>query len=92
MAEKAKKYDLLFKNVRVVRPRKNTVDDLDIAVKGGKIVKLAAGLDATDAKEVVDGQGSSRFRASSIRTCTRASMDRSPKMRAARVSRQRKGV
>ena len=61
MAEKSKKYDLLFKNVRVVRPRKNTVDDLDIAVKGGKIVKLAAGLDATDAKEVVDGQGKLAF-------------------------------
>ena len=36
MAEKTPKYDLLIKNVRVVRPRKTTVEKMDIAVIGGK--------------------------------------------------------
>lgn len=61
MPEKSKTYDLLIKNVRVVRPRKTTIESLDIAVKGGKIRKLAPDLNANDAKEVVDGQGRLAF-------------------------------
>ena len=45
MAENRKKYALLLKNVRVVRPRKNTVDECDIAIRGGKIKKIAGGID-----------------------------------------------
>jgi allantoinase len=61
MAETRKKYDLLIKNVRVVRPRKNTVDDCDIAIRGGKIKKVAGGIEASEAKEVVDGRGRLAF-------------------------------
>lgn len=61
MSPSAPKYDLLIKNARVVRPRKTTVDKLDIAVKGGKFVKVAAGLKAADAAEVVDAKGKLAF-------------------------------
>ena len=61
MAEKPKKYDLLIKNVRVVRPRKTTVDKLDIAVSNGKVVKLAKGIAAGEAREVVDGKNKLAF-------------------------------
>jgi len=61
MAEKPKKYDLLIKNVRVVRPRKTTVEKLDIAVTDGKVVKLAKGIAAAEAREVVDGKNKLAF-------------------------------
>ncbi len=61
MSPTAPKYDLLIKNARVVRPRKTKVDKLDIAVKGGKFVKVAAGLKAADAVEVVDAKGRLAF-------------------------------
>jgi allantoinase len=61
MADKPKKYDLLIKNVRVVRPRKTSVQKMDIAVSGGKVVKVAAGLKAADAAEVVDGKNRLAF-------------------------------
>ncbi len=61
MSPTAPKYDLLIKNARVVRPRKTKVDKLDIAVKGGKFVKVAAGLKAADAAEVVDAKGRLAF-------------------------------
>jgi len=61
MAEKPKKYDLLIKNVRVVRPRKTTVEKLDIAVSNGKVVKLAKGIAAGEAREVVDGKNKLAF-------------------------------
>ena len=61
MAENRKKYDLLIKNVRVVRPRKNTVEECDIAIRGGKIKKVAGGVDVAEAKEVVDGRGRLAF-------------------------------
>ena len=62
MTEKAKKYDLLIKNVRVVRPRKTTIEKCDIAVVNGKVVKVAKGLAAAEAKEVVDGKNKLAFR------------------------------
>ena len=61
MAESAKKFDLLIKNVRVVRPKKTTVEKMDIAVKGGKIAKVGKGLKATDAAEVLDGKNQLAF-------------------------------
>jgi allantoinase len=51
-----KKYDLLLKNVRVVRPNRASVQKLDVAVQDGRFAKVAKGLRAADAKEVVDGR------------------------------------
>lgn len=49
--------DVLFKNVRVVRPGGSGAENLDIGVSDGKIAKLAVDLPADSAKQVVDGQG-----------------------------------
>ncbi|MEO7392033.1 MAG: dihydroorotase family protein [Ramlibacter sp.] len=54
-------YDLLIKNVRVVRPHGNTVHEGDIAIKDGKFARVAPGIDAALAKAVHDGQGRLAF-------------------------------
>jgi allantoinase len=54
-------FDLLIKNVRVVRPHGNVVFDADIAVAGERIAKIAPGIDATRAKAVYDGKGRLAF-------------------------------
>jgi allantoinase len=54
-------FDLLIKNVRVVRPHGNTVHEADIAVAGGKVAKVAPGLEVARAKEVYDGRGRLAF-------------------------------
>ena len=56
-----KLYDLLIKNVRVVRPQGNAVHAADIAVKGGRFARIAPGLEASAAKSVFDGQGRLAF-------------------------------
>ncbi|HVN43403.1 MAG TPA: dihydroorotase family protein, partial [Steroidobacteraceae bacterium] len=53
----AKPYDLLIKNVRVVRPNKTGVMRGDIAVAGGKVAKVGREIAAASAKKVVDGKG-----------------------------------
>jgi allantoinase len=55
------KYDLLVKNVRVVRPHGNVVHESDIAIAGGKFARIAPGIDAAAAKEVHDGRGQLAF-------------------------------
>ena len=57
LAETGKKYDLLLKNVRVVRPDANAVYDTDIAITGGKFSRIAASVDSRDAKRVYEGKG-----------------------------------
>jgi allantoinase len=54
-------YDLLIKNVRVVRPHGNVVHDADIAVTDGRIANVAPGLSVERAKEVWDGRGRLAF-------------------------------
>ena len=54
-------YDLLIRNVRVVRPDTATVDDADIAIVDGRIGSVAPGIDPADAAEVVDGEGKLAF-------------------------------
>ena len=49
-------YDLLIKNLRVVRPRGNGAVEADIAVKDGKFSRIAPNLPAAAAKQVYDGQ------------------------------------
>jgi len=60
MASK-KQYDLLIKNVRVVRPEAAMVEEGDIAVRDGRIAKVAPAIPADTAKEVFDGRGRLAF-------------------------------
>jgi allantoinase len=58
---KAPACDLLIRNVRVVRPHGNVVHAADIAVKDGRIAKVAPAQDAKSAKAVYDGKGRLAF-------------------------------
>ena len=49
-----KLFDLVIKNARVVRPNRTSVDCLDIAVKDGKIARLAPEIQPEQANEVFD--------------------------------------
>jgi allantoinase len=49
--------DLVIKNVRVVRPRRPTVEALDLGVKDGRFVRLAPEISVTDARAVYDARG-----------------------------------
>jgi allantoinase len=53
--------DLVIKNVRVVRPRRTSVDLLDVGIKDGKFARLAPDIPAGDANEVVDGKNQLAF-------------------------------
>ncbi len=55
------KYDLLIKNVRIVRPHAAAVESGDIAVSNGKIVSAGPQVQAERAKRVVDGKGRLAF-------------------------------
>jgi len=61
LAEAGKKYDLLIKNVRVVRPDANAVEDADIGITTGKFSRVQRGLSPTEAKAVYDGKGRLAF-------------------------------
>jgi allantoinase len=61
LAEAAKKYDLIIKNVRVVRPDAKAVEDSDIAVAAGKFASVRPGISVGDAKSVYDGKGRLAF-------------------------------
>lgn len=54
-------YDLLIKNVRVVRPHGNMVHEGDIAIADGKFARVAPGIDVAQAKKVHDGRGMLAF-------------------------------
>ncbi|MFZ0239390.1 MAG: hypothetical protein WAL37_18845, partial [Xanthobacteraceae bacterium] len=51
----SKAFDLVINNVRVVRPKKTSVDCLDIAIKDGKIELLAPAVSAEQAEQIFDG-------------------------------------
>jgi allantoinase len=53
----APEFDLLVRNVRVVRPHGNVAFDADIAIRDGRFAKVAPAIDATRAREVHDGRG-----------------------------------
>jgi allantoinase len=50
-------YDLLIKNVRVVRPNASAVEEADIAVQGEKFAKIGPNIAAKEANKVYDGKG-----------------------------------
>ncbi len=57
----APEFDLLIKNVRVVRPQGHAVHEADIAVAGGTIRRVAPAIDTARAKDVHDGHGRLAF-------------------------------
>lgn len=57
----ATEFDVLIKNVRVVRPNQSTVSVGDIAIKGGKFAEVAASIASERGAEVVDGKGRLAF-------------------------------
>ncbi|MGH8725988.1 MAG: hydantoinase, partial [Burkholderiales bacterium] len=50
-------YDLLIKNVRVVRPGASSVEEADIAITGEKFSKVAPGMRPQEARQTYDGKG-----------------------------------
>ena len=50
-------FDLVIKNVRVVRPNHPEVESLDIAVKDGTFARLAQDIDPSEATKTIDGGG-----------------------------------
>jgi allantoinase len=57
----APEFDLLVRNVRVVRPHGNVVHEADIAVKNGRIAKVAPAIETKRAKSVYDGNNRLAF-------------------------------
>lgn len=53
----ATRYDLIIRNVRVVRPGQRSVDSGDIGIVGGKIAAVGGALPAQEAGQVTDGRG-----------------------------------
>jgi allantoinase len=54
-------FDLIVKNVNVVRPNNPEVETLDIAIKDGQFARLSAHIDSGEASEIVDGMGLHAF-------------------------------
>ena len=50
-------YDLLIKNVRLARPNRETVEDVDIAIRHGRIAHIAPAIDPHAAHTTHDAQG-----------------------------------
>jgi allantoinase len=50
-------YDLLIKNVRLVRPNASALEEADIAVRGEKFANIGPNIPAQEANQVYDGQG-----------------------------------
>ena len=50
-------YDLLIRNVRVVRPGASSVEDADIAITGEKFSHIGKSIAVKEAKAVYDGKG-----------------------------------
>ena len=68
-----KMFDLVIKNARVVRPNKTGVECLDIAIKDGKVTRLAPEIRAEDAAEVFDAEEAVGL--SRLRRCAHACRD-----------------
>lgn len=54
-------YDLIVKNVRVVRPHQTSVEHLDIGIRDEKFSMLAPDIPAEQGKQVFDGKGMLAF-------------------------------
>ena len=56
-----KPLDLVVKNVRVVRPGQRSGEALDVGIKDGKFARVAPGIGADQANEVLDGKNRLAF-------------------------------
>ena len=56
-----KTFDLIIKNVQVIKPKENGMNHFDIGIKDGVFKRLVANLDPNDAHEVYDGGGKLAF-------------------------------
>jgi dihydroorotase len=56
-AQPAPRYDLVVKGGRVIDPSQQLSGELDIAVSGRKIVRVAAGIQETEARHVLNARG-----------------------------------
>jgi allantoinase len=54
-------YDLLVRDVSVVRPHGNAAHRADIAIKDGKFARIAPGIEPASAREVHEGKGRLAF-------------------------------
>jgi len=54
-------YDLVIKNLRVVRPQGDTVQDTDLAVRDGRFAKISRDIPVEEAKKTYDGRGRLAF-------------------------------
>jgi allantoinase len=57
----AKRFDLIVKNARIVRPQGNAVHEGDIGIKGGKFAAVGGNLPAKDASTVYDAKNRLAF-------------------------------
>src|SRR5690349_9286659 len=57
----AQKWDLVIKDVRIVRPGTSEVRSGDIAIRDGKFARVGGEIAASEAKEVHDGKGRLAF-------------------------------
>ena len=51
------RYDLMVRGGRVVDPSQNLFDDRDVAIAGGRIAQVAAGIPEADARQVLNAKG-----------------------------------
>ena len=56
-AMKAQTYNIVIKGGHVIDPKNNINEVMDVAVKDGKIAKLAKNIDAKEGIQVVNAQG-----------------------------------
>jgi allantoinase len=54
-------YDLLIKNAKVVRPNQQGASIADIAISGGKVVKVAPGMEVGDKQKTYDAKNQLAF-------------------------------
>jgi Dihydroorotase and related cyclic amidohydrolases len=85
----AEPFDLVIKNARIVRPNKTSVDRLDIAVKDGKIDRIAPDIGAEQARRFSTPGIGWRFPAASMPICMSASISRSRRTPSRRARRRR---
>jgi allantoinase len=54
-------FDLIVRDTRLVRPLRQSLDLVDIGIRGGKVAAVAPGLDVSQARKVLDAKGRLAF-------------------------------
>src|SRR5258705_10534985 len=53
----AQSYDLLIRNGQVIDPKNNIEAKMDVAIRDGKIVKVAGSIPSSQASKIIDATG-----------------------------------